>query len=189
MVLCDDGDLHERMLFLRDHGRLPGDVSFRSVEIGWKYKMSEMQAALGRVQLDRIEELIARKRQIFSWYQHRLDAVAAELNFERPGERATFWMVTAIFDEATGLTPDIVRDALAAHGIATRPFFPPLSSLPAFANSPDIARASRENSVSYALAARGINLPSALMLTEADVDRVCELVRSLVGATVRTDRT
>ncbi len=47
-----------RMLFLRDHGRLPGDVSFRSVEVAWKYKMSELQAALGRVQLDRIDELI-----------------------------------------------------------------------------------------------------------------------------------
>ena len=84
MVLCDDSDLHERMLFLRDHGRLPGDVSFRSVEVGWKYKMSELQAALGRVQLDRIEELIAKKRQIFGWYQERLGGLPVELNFEAP---------------------------------------------------------------------------------------------------------
>jgi perosamine synthetase len=184
MVLCDDRALHERMLFLRDHGRLPGDVSFRSVEVGWKYKMSELQAALGRVQLDRIEELIARKRLIFGWYRDGLAGLPLALNAERPGERATYWMVTAVFDEATEVTAAIARDALAARGIATRPFFPPLSSLPAFADSPDVPRARRENEVSYSLAPRGINLPSALMLTEADVARVCDEIRSLVASPV-----
>jgi perosamine synthetase len=181
MVLCDDLALHERMLFLRDHGRLPGDVSFRSVEVGWKYKMSELQAALGRVQLDRIDELIARKRSIFGWYATRLGDLPMALNVERPGECATYWMVTAVFDDATGVTAHAARDALAAEGIATRPFFPPLSSLPAFAESPDRARATRDNPVSYGLAPRAINLPSALMLAEDDVDRVCRAVRSLVA--------
>lgn len=180
MVLCDDARLHERMLFLRDHGRLPGDVSFRSVEVGWKYKMSELQAALGRVQLDRIDELIDRKREIFGWYRDRLDGLPLALNAERSGDLATYWMVTAVFDELTQLTPASVRDALADRGIATRPFFPPLSSLPAFAGSADVARARDANPVSYSLAARGINLPSALMLTEQDVDRVCQEIRSLV---------
>ncbi len=181
MVLCDDDALHERMRFLHDQGRHPGDFSFRTVEIGWKYKMSELQAAIGRIQLDRIEELIGRKRQIFGWYQERLGDTV-ELNFERPGDRNTFWMVTAVFDEATGLTPDVVREALAADMIATRPFFPPLSSLPAFATSPDVARASRDNPVSYDVAARAINLPSALTLTEADVDRVCTALQRIHAA-------
>jgi perosamine synthetase len=90
-------------------------------------------------------------------------------------------MVTAVFDEGARLTPSVTRDGLAEQGIATRPFFPPLSSLPAFAGSPDVARASRANPVSYSLATRGINLPSALVLTEADVDRVCDVVRSLAS--------
>ena len=184
MVLSDDSNLHERMLFLRDQGRLPGDTSFRCVEIAWKYKMSEMQAALGRVQLDRIEELVAKKRQIHGWYKDRLDGMPITLNIERPVDRSTFWMVTAIFDELTGLTSPEVRDALAAQGMTTRPFFPPLSSIPAFAGSPEADRAARENPVSYAKAERGINLPSALMLCEADVDRVCDVVRSLVATTL-----
>lgn len=180
MVLCDDLALHERMLFLRDHGRLPGDVSFRSVEIGWKYKMSELQAALGRVQLDRIDELISRKHLIFGWYAERLRDLPISLNVERPDERATYWMVTAVFDETSGVTAEVVRSALSTRGIATRPFFPPLSSLPAFAESIDVTRAARENPISYGLAPRAINLPSALTLTEADVDEVCDAVRSLV---------
>jgi perosamine synthetase len=186
MVLCDDDALHRRMLFLHDQGRFPGDFTFRTVEIGWKYKMSELQAALGRVQLDRLDELIEHKRRIFGWYEERLVGTGIGLNVERDHERATFWMVTAVFEESSGITPDLVRETLAAASIATRPFFPPLSSLPAFVGSPDVERASGANPVSYDLARRSINLPSALTLTEADVDRVCEAVRGLSARRERT---
>lgn len=179
MVLSDDDRLHERMLFLRDHGRLPGDVSFRSVEVAWKYKMSELQAALGRVQLDRLEELIDRKRTIFGWYADRLDGSGIALNVERDDDRATYWMVTVVFDRDAGVGADAIAAAMAAENIATRPFFPPLSSLPAYADAADAARAAVSNPVSYDLAERAINLPSALTLTEDQVDRVCAVVRSL----------
>ncbi len=109
MVLCDDDAVWQRMLFLRDHGRLPGDVTFRSTEVAWKYKMSEFQAAFGRVQLDRIEELIARKRQIFGWYAERLANAPLTLNVERPGDRNTYWMVTAVLDPTLGITSDAWR--------------------------------------------------------------------------------
>ncbi|MET0326686.1 MAG: DegT/DnrJ/EryC1/StrS family aminotransferase [Ilumatobacteraceae bacterium] len=180
MVLCDDESMYRRMLFLRDHGRLPGDVSFRSVEVAYKYKMSEMQAALGRVQLDRIDELIDKKRQIFGWYSSRLEHAPVSLNVERTDDRATYWMVTAVFDERTGVHADAVRDALADASIATRPFFPPLSSLPAYDDALDAPRARGRNPVSVDLATRAINLPSALTLTEDQVERVCDVVRRLV---------
>jgi perosamine synthetase len=107
MVLCDDSRLHERMLFLpRTMARLPGDHWFRSVEVAWKYKMSELQAALGRVQLDRLEELIEKKRTIFGWYAKRLNGSGGTLNFERVGDRATYWMVTAVFDRNSGVRAD-----------------------------------------------------------------------------------
>jgi perosamine synthetase len=183
MVLSDDDGLHQRMLFLRDHGRLPGDVSFRSVEVAWKYKMSELQAALGRVQLARIEELIERKRTIFGWYAERLARCPVTLNFERAGERATYWMVTSLFGEASGVDATTASAALAAANIATRPFFPPLSSLPAFADAADAPRARAANPVSYDLANRALNLPSALTLTEQQVDRVCTVIRQLFDRT------
>ena len=179
MVLTDEPALHERMLFLRDHGRLPGDVSFRSVEVAYKYKMSELQAALGRVQLARIDELIDRKREIFGWYADRLQGAPIGLNVEREHERVTYWMVTAVFAESTGITADIVRDSLEDANIATRPFFSPLSSLRAYADSIDASRAQRDNPVSYDLARRAINLPSALTLTEHQVDRVCDVLHRL----------
>jgi perosamine synthetase len=182
MVLCDDDDLWERMLFLRDHGRLPGDVTFRSTEVAWKYKMSEFQAAFGRVQLDRIEELVARKRQIFDWYAQRLADAPLTLNVERPGDRNTFWMVTAVLDSTLGIRSDGLAEQLKAMNLPTRPFFWPLSSLPAYGGSPDITRARQRNTVSYDLAPRAINLPSALVLTEAQVDRVCNALTHLITA-------
>jgi perosamine synthetase len=182
MVLTDDESLHRRMTFLRDHGRLPGDVSFRSVEVAWKYKMSELQAALGRVQLARLGELIAKKREIFGWYAARLADTDISLNFERAGEHVTYWMVTAVLPAASELTPDAIRDVLDAADIATRPFFHPLTSIPAFAGTPAAQGACERNPVSYALARRAINLPSALLLTEDDVDRVCGELLALLNA-------
>ena len=181
MVLTDDEALHRRMQFLRDHGRLPGDVTFRSVEVAYKYKMSEMQAALGRVQLDRLPELIAKKRLIFGWYAERLADSGVELNVERPGELVTYWMVTAVMPKDSALDASAASTALADARIATRPFFHPLTSIPAFSDTSAAIGARQRNPVSYDVATRAINLPSALMLEEGQVDRVCrELVR-LIG--------
>ena len=169
------------MLFLRDHGRLPGDVSFRSVEVAWKYKMSELQAALGRVQLARIDELIEREaRRSSAGTPTGSPAAPLALNVERPGERVTYWMVTAVFDETTGRR----RRTTCATRWPT-PTSPPGRSsrhsahLPAFADASDAAGPDAHNPVSYDLARRAINLPSALTLTKDQVDRVCAVVRQI----------
>lgn len=181
MVLCDDDALWERMRFLRDHGRLPGDVSFRSVEVAWKYKMSSLQAALGRVQLERIDELVAKKREILGWYQDLLAGQPMRLNAERNGDRCTFWMVTAVLDQDVGVAPHEIAAALEKADIASRPFFPPLSSLPAFGDATDAARAQKQNCVAADLAGRALNLPSALVLERPDIERVCEVVAASVA--------
>ena len=66
MFVTDDDEMAKRVLFLRDHGRTPGDKLFLNSEIAFKYRMSAVQAALGLGQIERIDELIAMKRQIFS---------------------------------------------------------------------------------------------------------------------------
>lgn len=65
MLVTDREDIYHRVLFLRDHGRQPGNQMFWNTEVAYKYKMTSMQAALGLAQLERIEELITYKRQIF----------------------------------------------------------------------------------------------------------------------------
>ena len=103
MVLCDDESVYRRMLFLRDHGRLPGDVSFRSVEVAFKYKMSELQAAFGRVQLARIEELITR---IVDLQLRRVDKLTGELGFRLSvTEAAKTVLAREGYDPAFGARP------------------------------------------------------------------------------------
>ena len=87
-------------MFLRDHGRRPGDKQFWNTEVAYKYKMSSMQAALGLAQLERIDELIERKREIFAWYKLKLEATEQiTLNHELPAAKNGYWMVTAVIGE------------------------------------------------------------------------------------------
>jgi len=137
--------------------------------------MSAMQAALGWAQLQRVDELVERKRQIFAWYQQRLDGIAGlTLNHEPPHVRNSYWMVTAVLDRQFGLNKNTLASLLAESGIDTRPFFHPLSSLPAFRNDAQAIAAAARNHVAYRISPFGINLPSALTLTEEQVDRACE---------------
>lgn len=181
MLVTDDDHLADRVRQLRDHGRAPADRLFFNAEVGFKYKMSSMQAALGLAQLERLEELVARKREIFGWYADRL-AYHVQLNAEPDGVRNSYWMTTAVVDRESGWSSSSMMDSLSDVGIDSRPFFHPLSSLPAYAGSNAAADARARNPVSYDLSPRGLNLPSALTLTETDVDRVCSSLVRLLGS-------
>lgn len=182
MLVTDDTALYERVRVLRDHGRQPGDRFFRNTEVGYKYKMSAVQAAIGLAQLERLDELVERKRAIFREYERRLRGRVV-LNTEPAGTRNSYWMVTAVLDAAQPLRTPELMSRLDEAGVDSRPFFHPLSSLPAYADAPSADSARARNSTSYSLSSRGINLPSALCLSERDVDRVCSLLLSLVGGT------
>lgn len=182
MVLTDDQALYEQMAMLRDHGRPPGDKEFFNVAVGYKYRMSDLQAAFGLAQLERVEELIERKRQIFAWYAERLGRTSGlTLNAEPAGVTNSYWMVTVVLDPDLGLSKEDVGRRLREEGIDTRPFFHPLSSLPAYSDRPESVDARARNSVSYRICPFGLNLPSALCLTEEEVDTVCRALLAIVS--------
>lgn len=182
MLVTDRDDVYERVLVLRDHGRQPGGLAFWHTEVAYKYKMSSLQAALGLAQLERVDELIARKRETFDWYRQRLHCLPGmQLNVEPPGTRNSYWMVTLVLDPALGVDKNQLAARLQAQGIDTRPFFYPLSSLPAFERLEQASQARRRNHVSYAISPRAINLPSALTLTEAQVEYVCACLSAITG--------
>jgi perosamine synthetase len=186
MLVTDREDLYRRALILRNHGRRPGDKMFYNAEVAYNYKMSSMQAALGLAQLERIEELVQCKRQIFSWYQEQLTGVeGVTLNFEAPQTFSTYWMVTAVIDPRYGLEKECLISRLGAKGIDCTPFFYPLSSLPAYAALPQAREAQGRNRAAYKLSPYALNLPSALNLTKENVAYVCE---ALKGALHECDR-
>ncbi len=190
MVVTDDEALAGRMRLFADHGRRPDDTAFYNQVVAHKYKMSAVQAALGLAQLDRVDELVAKKRQIFGWYRQLLGNRAdLLLNREPVGVENSYWMTTAVLDDRGGLTERSLAAMLDEEGIATRPFFHPLSSLPAYSSMPGIAEVRNRNVVSARLGTYGINLPSALSLDEDLVAQVCaELVRVIDGARHRPAR-
>jgi len=174
LLVTSDDDIHASVMRLRDHGRTPGDQMFFNDQIAFKYKMSALQAALGLAQLERIDELVEKKREIFSWYADRLgDRPDVTLNHDSAQMRNSFWMVTVIVAAASGHTTRTLMSGLDARRIDSRPFFHPLSTIPAYEGHPSSVGARERNPVGYALSPYGINLPSGLQLREGDVDLVC----------------
>jgi len=179
LLATDREDVYRRASFLRDHGRAPGGRQFWNTEVAYKYKMSSLQAALGLAQLERVEELVHRKREIFDWYRAELGGVKGlTLNAEPPGTRNSYWMVTVVLDEGAPRKEQLI-EGLAARGVDSRPLFYPLSSLPAYASLP-FRRGAAENPVAYRISPRALNLPSALNLTRGEVSTVCGALRELL---------
>ena len=181
MLVFDDDALLGRVLKQRDHGRAPGDTMFFNEEVGWKYKMSSLQAALGLAQIERLGELVDRKRQIFAWYQEALAGwPCGFLNPDVDGLDNSYWMTTLVLDPALGLRKEELLRRLKATGIDVRPFFYPLSAIPAFEATAEAAKARRANTTAYAVSPYGVNLPSALSLTQDDVSCVVAALKRAV---------
>lgn len=181
MLVTDDDAIAREALILRDHGRAPGDKMFWNSRIGHKYKMSSLQAALGLAQLERLDELIARKRRIFAWYQEELGGLKdLTLNYQAPGTESSYWMATVIVNPRLGIDKDELMRRLSELGVDSRPFFRPLSSMPAYSAEPQATLAQARNSVAYRIAPYGLNMPSALTLTREDVARACAALRTVL---------
>lgn len=182
MFVTNDDHLHKRVMTLRDHGRPPGDKLFLNTEVGFKYKMSALQAAFGLAQIERVEELITRKRQIFSWYREALgDIGGITLNAEPQGTLNSYWMVTVIPDASFGMDKFALMDAFRERRIDTRPFFSPLSGLPAFADRPESSAHMPAKPVGETIAKYGVNLPSGYHMTEELVQRVSNALTQMLS--------
>ena len=178
MLVTDDKQIFDRSYFFRDHGRdlSSGKILWNS-EVGYKYKMSCMQAALGLAQLERIEEIIHKKRQIFGWYKDLLQGQkGVQLNSEDRHVKNSYWLVTVIADNRYGLKKEDLIRLFDKSGVETRPFFYPLSSLPAYEALPK----KQENPIAAAISPYGINLPSGLHMDEEKVNYVVKVLKDIL---------
>lgn len=173
MFVTQDAALYEKVLTLSNHGRARGQTKqFWPDVVGFKYKMSNIQAALGCAQMVRIEELMQTKRDILRYYQECLGALpGVALNPEPAGTSVGAWMPSAVFAPETGVTREKLQLAFQADNIDARVFFHPLSSLPMF----DPVEANR---VAWDIPTRAINLPSYHDLSLAEMDRVVAVIRA-----------
>ena len=171
MLVTNNKEIYEKAKILNDHGRNPNDPEnkmFWMRDYGYKYKMSNLQAALGCAQIRRIEELINKKREIFGWYKDLLSNVPCSLNPEQKNNKNSYWLPTAIFEDP-GFNREAFFNLMKENNIDSRPFFFPLSSLPMFEEK-------RQNVVSYDIYKRGVNLPSYHDISFEEVKKVCNIV-------------
>ena len=167
----NDSELFERVRTLSNHGRKHGEVKqFWPERIGYKYKMSNLQAAIGLAQVERVEELVARKREILNYYRAHLPQVLADsLNPESANVINGAWMPTVVFPIESKTTREHLQKTFAEQNIDARVFFHPLSSLPMFQRQTNTLR-------SYDISQRAMNLPSYHDMTTQEINRVCAVL-------------
>lgn len=179
MLLLDDRKLYDRCMFLRDHGRRPDGRAYYNYEVTYKYMPFNLQAAMGYAQFQRIDELIEKKRWIFRSYKEGLiDIPDIEFNAEPEGVFNSVWITGLLIGKSYSINKLEAMDRLKEAGMPTRPFFYPLSSLPAYPGSEAVYRP--RNPMAYDICARGINLPGALIMTQDQIDFVCAAVRKML---------
>lgn len=180
MLLLDDEELWKRCAVLRDHGRRPGGPMYFNDEVTYKYMPFNVQAAIGYAQFQRLDELVGRKRWLFQSYKAKLEDIPdLQFNWEPAGDVNSVWITGLVFGKSHNLTKPEAIARLEAMNVPARPFFYPLSHLPAFPGMEAIYK--ERNPVAYDVSSRGINLPGAMNLTEDQLDFVCDGLRELLG--------
>ncbi len=172
--VTSDEELYDKVLTLSNHGREKGQTKqFWADEVGFKYKMSNIQAAIGCAQLERIEELVQRKREILTFYKGHLEELPGVLmNPEPEGTINGAWMPTVVFSKETAITREILQQTFAEENVDARVFFWPLSSLPKFEDM-------SANVNSWSIPGRAINLPSYHELSSLEQKKVSCIIKRL----------
>lgn len=162
MVTTDDDDAFARMTLLRGQGMDP-QRRYYHPEMGFNYRMTEMQAALGLAQLEDAAAHITARRQISLWYRMRLgDAV--QFQHAQDGYEPVWWMTTVLLPDTVNRS--YVTARLDLHGVETRPAFAPVHTFPMYATGQTLP-------VTQRIADHGLSLPSYRGLTEDDVEYIC----------------
>lgn len=177
MLLTDDADLAQHVRYLATQARQPV-VHYEHTDIGYNYRMSNLLAALGRAQLARLDEMIARRREMRELYKQLFADVDGVEVFGADGDEAdNVWLTSILVDSAvTGWEPSELAAALAMDDIESRPLWKPMHAQPVF----DGAR-SRTSGASEALFARGLTLPSGSALTAPQRERVVTAIRGFLS--------
>jgi perosamine synthetase len=174
-LVTNDPGLAARAAFLRDHAMDPRRRYYHP-EIGFNYRMTNIQAALGCSQLEHAAEILARRQAIAQGYAAGLAGIPGLAQpVDPPWAESVCWMYSVLIEPAFGLDRDQVAAGLADRGIDSRPFFVPLHAMPPYASGGAFPAATT-------LSRQGINLPSGTALGAEEISTVCRALRELANA-------
>jgi perosamine synthetase len=178
-VVTDDAALAERIRFLKDHA-MSKSRRYYHPEVGFNYRMTNLQAALGCAQIARFPEMLSRRMAVLGEYRRQLEGLPLRLNPVIAGREEVCWLVYARL-ESPDATLALVA-ALAEAGFDTRPLFVPMHELPPYA---ECRLVTRGESVSSRESVRGLCLPSSNRLDPADIARLAHFTRATLTGSGR----
>jgi len=174
MLVTNDKDLYQKAFKIWDQGRNP-NRTFWIDEDGVKFKMSNIQAALGLAQLERVDELIEMKRRIFSWYEEGLEGVPnVLLNKEVEGARSIYWMSSIRLESSSLVSRDNLIKELKSRNIDSRPVFPAISQYPIWPLKQE------PKPIAFLIGNQAINLPSGVCLTKDQVMYIANQIKEIL---------
>ena len=167
MFVTNNHDIYTKALTLSNHGRSQSNSKqFWPETFGYKFKMSNVQAAIGCAQLERIHELIEKKRYIFKFYKNKLKSLPLYMNPEHSNTKNGYWMPTCVFSPDYALDRQALIEYLNNNNIDARVFFWPLSSTSMLGNNKAVNKPYLSEDICY----RALNLPSFHDMTN---DQLC----------------
>jgi len=177
-IVTDDDDAARLMRALRNQGRAPGDTWLQHTFLGYNYRLDEMSAALGRVQMGRLDELLHKRERVARWYGERLAAMpGVEAPALAPTTTRASWFVYVV-RFAAEINRDEVITALARDGIPARPYFAPIHLQPYMVER--FGYRQGDFPVAEDLGRRGLALPFSGVMSEAQVDQVCRALGAIL---------
>lgn len=177
MLLTDDDDVVAMAKHLSTQARLPGD-HYVHAEIGFNYRMSNVLAALGRAQLTRLDEMIARRRAIRDRYREVIAPFDISILGGQDDAADNCWFTNILLGSDFGGNVRSIQAGLEAAEIETRQLWRPMHTQPIFRASPRVASGVAED-----IFRSGLSLPSGSGMTDGDIDRVCETLARILEAT------
>jgi perosamine synthetase len=175
MVLTNDAEIAAKARGLRNLCFRP-ERRFYHTELGYNFRLTNVQAAMGLAQLERFEQIIEKKRWMGQQYAERLSGLSVlQLPVEQTWARQVYWMYGLVLDESTGMDAVEFARRLKEHGVETRPFFLGMHEQPVLWDRGLFV--GEHFPVAERIARQGLYLPSGLALTEEQIISVCEAVR------------
>lgn len=171
MCTTNDEELAEKMKLLRDHA-MSKEKTYWHEMVGFNYRMTNLQAAIGVAQLKKLDSFIKKKRKIAEWYNKYLQNSIKHP--EMPWAKCVYWMYSILIENR-----DRVMHRLENGGIESRPFFYPMHVLPPYRNN-------ERYPVAEELSKRGINLPSSPNLRMEDIKKIAEVVNEVENSGSQT---
>jgi perosamine synthetase len=179
MVLTNDPVIAEKARGLRNLCFRP-ERRFYHTQLGYNFRLTNLQAAIGLAQVERMPETVAKKRWIGEYYNNRLKRFSkVQLPVEEPWARQVYWMYGMVLDEITGFSAADFAKKLFEKGIETRPFFLGMHEQPVFTEQGLFK--DEVYPVAERIARQGFYLPSGLTLTEAQLEQVCQAVEGILA--------